>query len=66
MKNLFVILCFLLFCVTANAQKSSGKVSFNWPNAPAAQFKFDLDQRIIAQVMENPNAEIASLFRIIG
>ena len=63
MKNLFVILCFLLFCVTANAQKSSGKVSFNWPNAPSAQFKFDLDQRIIAQVMENPNAKIAALYK---
>lgn len=65
MKNVVVILCFLLLCVTASAQKGSGKVSFNWPNAPSAQFKFDLDRGIIAQIIEDPNAEIASLFRAV-
>ncbi len=65
MKNFLVILCLMLLCGTASAQKGSGKVSFNWHNAPSAQFKFDLDRRIIAQVMENPNTEIASLFRTL-
>jgi hypothetical protein len=65
MKNVVFVMCFLLLCGTVNAQKSRGKVSFNWPNAPSAQFKFDLDRRIIRQIMENPNAEIASLYKTV-
>ncbi|MDE0483929.1 MAG: BamA/TamA family outer membrane protein [Candidatus Poribacteria bacterium] len=65
LKNVVVVMCFLLLCGTADAQKGRGKVSFNWPNAPSAQFKFDLDRRIITQIMENPNAEIASLYKTV-
>ncbi len=65
MKNVVFVICLLLLCGTASAQKGRGKVSFNWDNAPSAQFKFDLDRRIITQIMENPNAEIASLYKTV-
>ncbi len=65
MRYVVVIVCLLTLSTTANVQTNSGKMSFNWHNAPSAQFKFDLDRRVIAQVMENPNAEIASLFRTV-
>ena len=65
MRNAAFIVCLLLFSPTVNAQKSNGRVLFNWHNAPSAQFKFNLDRHTIAQVMENPNAEITSLFSTV-
>ena len=62
MKKVVTLLCLLLVCSAASAQINKGRVYFKWQNSPSPQFKFDLDRGIIAQVMENPNAEITSLY----
>lgn len=62
MKYKINVLFILLICSAASAQINSGKVAFKWPNSPSPQFTFDLDSNTIIEVMDNPNAEITSLF----
>ena len=44
------------------AQNYNGTVAFDCPGVPSSKFQFDLDRRVIAQVMEDPNFESIPLF----
>ena len=59
------VLFLLLICSAASAQINGGKVAFKWNNSPPPQFTFDLDRETIIDVMDNPSAEISSLFNSI-
>lgn len=62
MKNKIMVLFILLICSAASAQINGGKVAFKWHNSPSPLFTFDLDSKTIVEVMDNPSAEILSLF----
>lgn len=62
-KALILFLLFITF--TAHSQPDGGTVAFFCPNVPSAEFRFDLDRRVIALVMEDPNSRIAPLFSTI-
>ena len=50
------LIVFLLFVsTTARSQPNNGTVAFDCPNVPSSEFQFDLDRRVIALVMEDPN-----------
>ena len=55
----------LLLCQTTQAQSALGFVAFDCPNVPAAEFKFDLDKRVIALVMEDPGFKSIPLFKTL-
>ena len=60
------LIVFLLFVsTTARSQPNNGTVAFDCPNVPFSEFQFDLDRRVIALVMEDPNSPIAPLFNTI-
>ena len=59
-KTLIVLLLFI--ASTVYSQAENGKVLFDFPNMPSPRFQFDLDRRVIALVMENPDSHIAPLF----
>ncbi len=57
-----LILLFLLIVSTVYSQTENGKVLFDFSDMPSPIFEFDLDRRVIALVMEDPNSHIAPLF----
>ena len=62
-----VIACLLFLCTVLiaqenMAQENSGRVAFNWNNAPHPKFKFDLDNNLLTKIIENPAVEIDPLF----
>ena len=55
------LIVFLLFVsATARSQPNNGTVAFDCPNVPSSEFQFDLDRRVIALVMEDPNSAYRS------
>ena len=60
MKTLIGLL--LLITATVHSQPENGQVLFDAPNMPSPEFQFDLDQRVIALVMEDPNSNLVPLF----
>ena len=60
-----LILLLLFVTSTGNSQPNSGTVVFDAPNVPSSEFQFDLDKRVIALVLEDPNAPIAPLFATV-
>lgn len=65
MKYKINVLFVLLMCSAASAQINDGKIPFKWINSPSPQFAFDLDSKEIIEVMDNPSADISSLFSSI-
>ena len=63
MKTLIVLLIFMSSMV--HSQSENGQVLFDFPNMPSPIFQFDLDRRVIALVMEDPNSHIAPLFNTV-
>lgn len=63
MKVYMVLL--LLISATGYSQTENGQVLFNAPNMPSPAFQFDLDQRVITLVMEDPNSRLAPLFKAV-
>ena len=59
-KTLIVLLIFI--GSTVHSQSENGKVLFDFPDMPSPIFEFDLDRRVIALVMEDPDSHIAPLF----
>ena len=55
----------LLISAIGYSQTENGQVLFNAPNMPSPAFQFDLDQRVITLVMEDPNARLAPLFKAV-
>ena len=53
----------LLISQPTHAQSARGFVAFDCPNAPAAEFQFDLDKHVIALVMEDPGFKSIPLFK---
>ncbi len=47
----------------AAAEEIRGTVDLDFPSGARAEFRFDLDRRVIALVMEDPSAQISPLFR---
>jgi len=62
MKNVVPILFIFLICSIPNAQISNGRVYFKWQNSPLPQFEFDLDNNTINDLLDEPNADIVSLY----
>ncbi len=61
-----ILILLLLFAIpTVHSQSNNGTVIFDAPNVPSSEFQFDLDKRVIALVLEDPNAPIAPLFRTV-
>lgn len=58
--TLIMLLFFMSF--TGHSQSNNGTVAFDAPNLPSSEFHFDLDKRVIALVMEDPNSDLAPLF----
>ena len=50
---------------TAYSQSKNGTVAFDAPGIPSSEFQFDLDRRVIALVMEDPNSHLAPLFNAL-
>ena len=63
MKTLIVVLIFM--SSTVYSQPENGQVLFDFPNMPSPVFEFDLDRRVIALVMEDPDSHIAPLFNTV-
>ena len=59
-------LLLLIFSGTANAQPQSGRVPFDYPNAPFVEFRFDLDRSMIALVTEDMGSDTTSLFNTLN
>ena len=55
----------LLISAIGYSQTENGQVLFNAPDMPSPAFQFDLDQRVITLVMEDPNSRLAPLFRAV-
>ena len=55
----------LLSCQPTHAQLALGYVAFDCPNAPTAEFQFDLDKRVIALVTEDPGFKSIPLFKTL-
>ena len=62
---IIVILLLLFVSTTGYLQQNNCTVAFDYPNMPSAEFQFDLDRRVIALVMEDPNSPIAPLFNTV-
>lgn len=62
MRNRIIILSILLICSAVCAQINDGKVAFKWHNSPPPLFTFDLDGETIVEVINNPSAELLSIF----
>ena len=60
-----LIALLLLINPAVHSQSDNGTVDFDFPNLSASEFRFDLDKRVIALVMEDPTANIAPLFNTI-
>ena len=63
MKMYMVLL--LLMSAIGYSQTENGQVLFNAPDMPSPAFQFDLDQRVITLVMEDPNSYLAPLFKAV-
>ena len=65
--DITIILIALLFFMSspADSQSFEGRVAFDAPNLPSSEFHFDLDRRVIALVMEDPNSDLAPLFNAL-
>ena len=57
-----IFLPILMLGATANVQPQIGLVPFDCPNVPRAEFQFDLDRHTITLVLEETDADIATLF----
>ena len=60
-----LFLSFLILTIAPNAQPQSGRVPFDYPNEPFAEFRFDLDRSTIGLVMEDADSDRASLFNTL-
>ncbi len=61
----FMLLSLLILSSTANAQPQSGRISFDYPNEPFVEFRFDLDRSMIALVMEDVDSDSVSPFNTL-
>ncbi len=66
MKYTIIILCILLLCLPVSAQENTGRVNFKWYNSPSPEYEFDLDQSTITDLLEEPSADILSLYRTVN
>ena len=55
----------LLISTIGYSQTENGQVLFNAPDMPSPAFQFDLDQRVITLVMEDPDSRLAPLFKAV-
>ena len=62
-KTLILLLIFI--ATTTHSHSDNGQVLFDFPNMPSPAFQFDLNQRVIALIMEDPNSRIAPLFSTV-
>ena len=58
-------LSLLILSNAANAQPQSGRVPFDYPNAPFVEYQFNLDRSMIALVMEEADSDTTSLFNTL-
>ena len=59
------VMSLLLMSSGVYAQSDDGRVSFDCPEVPSAEFQFDLSRDVIALVMEDPTSKIAPLFNSV-
>lgn len=57
-----LVLLLLVAGLRVHAEPEDGRVAFDAPNLPPAEFQFDLDKRVIGLVMEDPTSKLAPLF----
>ena len=62
----FLFLALLILGRTVNAQLQNGFVPFDYPDAPIAEFQFDLDRSTIALIMEDTDPRIVLLFNALA
>ena len=60
-----LFLSLLILTIAPNAQPQSGRVPFDYPNEPFAEYRFDLDRSTIGLVMEDADSDRASLFNTL-
>lgn len=59
----YVLILLLLFTTQSlHSQSRVGRVAFDAPTLTSPEFRFDLDKRVIALVLADPNSNIAPLF----
>ena len=63
MITLIVLLFFM--SSTGHSQSNNGTVAFDASSIPSSEFQFDLDRRVIALVMEDPDSRLAPLFNAL-
>ena len=69
MKDMIVkvsVIFLLLISGKVYAQMEDGRVLFDCPDVPSAQFQFNLSSDVIALVAEDPTADIAPLFKSVN
>ncbi len=69
MKDMIVtvsVMFLLLINGKVYAQIEDGRVPFDCPDVPSAQFQFNLSSDVIALVAEDPTADIAPLFKSVN
>ena len=62
---MLLFLSLLTLNLAPNAQPQTGRVPFDYPNEPFAEFRFDLDRGTIDLVMEDADSDTASLFNTL-